>query len=161
MIASSSVVLANLAYLLGAVVLAVIGGTVVWLRHRQPKSVDANVASFNRGLRALAPDAEAVTSPRPGDRGAPRAGTRTATRPTGLRVIRAGGDVDLAEVDLAEVDLPDLDVADLDVADADLTDSDLTDVDVTEIDVAAGHRSPDDETGAAETAGKRAGAESG
>ena len=57
MIASSSTVLSNLAYLIGAVVLAVIGGLAVWLHHRQPKSVDANMASFRRGLNALAPDA--------------------------------------------------------------------------------------------------------
>lgn len=56
MIASSSTVLSNLAYLIGAVVVAVIGGLLVWLRHRQPKSVDANMASFRRGLSALAPD---------------------------------------------------------------------------------------------------------
>ena len=57
MTASSGVVLSNLAYLLGAILLAVIGGVIVWLHHRQPKSVDANVESFHRGLRALAPDA--------------------------------------------------------------------------------------------------------
>ncbi len=57
MTASSGVVLSNLAYLIGAILLAIIGGLVVWLRHRQPKSVDANVESFQRGLRALAPDA--------------------------------------------------------------------------------------------------------
>ncbi len=57
MIASSSVILANLAYLIGAVVVAFIGVLAVWLHHRKPKSVDANVASFHRGLRALAPDA--------------------------------------------------------------------------------------------------------
>ncbi len=56
MIASSSTVLSNLAYLIGAVVVAVIGGLLVWLRHRQPKSVDANMASFRKGLSALAPD---------------------------------------------------------------------------------------------------------
>lgn len=56
MIASSSTVLANLAYLIGAVVLAVIAVLLVWLRHRQPRSVDANMASFRRGLSALAPD---------------------------------------------------------------------------------------------------------
>ena len=56
MTASSSVMLANLAYLIGAVVLAVIGGVVVWWRHRKPTSVHANMASFHRGLRALAPD---------------------------------------------------------------------------------------------------------
>jgi hypothetical protein len=59
MTASSGVVLSNLAYLIGAVVLAIIGGLVVWLRHRQPKSVDANVESFHRGLRALAPSESA------------------------------------------------------------------------------------------------------
>jgi hypothetical protein len=62
MMASSSTVLSNLAYLIGAVVLAVIGGLAVWLHHRQPKSVDANMASFRRGLNALAPDA----NPAPG-----------------------------------------------------------------------------------------------
>lgn len=56
MIASSATVLANLAYLIGAVVFAVIIGGLVWLRHRQPKSVDANMALFRRGLSALAPD---------------------------------------------------------------------------------------------------------
>ena len=56
MIASSGTVLSNLAYLIGAVVVAAIGGLIVWMRHRQPKSVDANMASFRRGLSALAPD---------------------------------------------------------------------------------------------------------
>lgn len=56
MIASSSTVLSNLAYLIGAVVLAVAGGLIVWLHHRKPRSVDANVASFRKGLNALAPD---------------------------------------------------------------------------------------------------------
>ena len=56
MIASSSTVLANLAYLMGAVVVAVVAGLAVWWRHRQPKSVDATMASFRRGLSALAPD---------------------------------------------------------------------------------------------------------
>ncbi len=58
MIASSTTVLANLAYLIGAVVLAVVVGLLVWLRHRQPKSVDANMASFRKGLSALAPDSD-------------------------------------------------------------------------------------------------------
>jgi hypothetical protein len=88
LIASSSVVLANLAYLLGAVVLAVIGGTVVWLRHRQPKSVDANVRSFNRGLRALAPEHVAGLGPQNVATEAPAA----APRPAGVRMIRATDD---------------------------------------------------------------------
>ena len=65
MIASSATVLANLAYLIGAVVFAVIIGGLVWLRHRQPKSVDANMALFRRGLSALAPDRD---SPNPSRR---------------------------------------------------------------------------------------------
>lgn len=62
MIASSATVLANLAYLIGAVVFAVIIGGLVWLRHRQPKSVDANMAMFRRGLSALAPDRDGTGS---------------------------------------------------------------------------------------------------
>ena len=60
MIASSATVLANLAYLIGAIVFAAIIGGLVWLRHRQPKSVDANMALFRRGLSALAPDHEGL-----------------------------------------------------------------------------------------------------
>lgn len=107
MIASSSVVLANLAYLLGAVVVAVISGTFVWLRHRQPKSVDANVSAFNRGLRALAPDS--VPAEVPGAGAGAGGGTGVgagsgsgANRPPhiepgprGLRVIRT--EIDLSE----------------------------------------------------------------
>lgn len=65
MIASSGTVLANLAYLIGAVVVAAIAAVLVWLRHRQPKSVDANVASFRRGLSALAPEDGGSSSRRP------------------------------------------------------------------------------------------------
>jgi hypothetical protein len=65
MTASSSVVLSNLAYLMGAVVVAVIGGLIVWLHHRQPKSVDADVESFQRGLRAIAPDSGRTAPVRP------------------------------------------------------------------------------------------------
>ncbi|HEY2557920.1 MAG TPA: hypothetical protein VGI08_12490 [Diaminobutyricibacter sp.] len=99
MIASSSVVLANLAYLIGAVVLAVIGGSFVWLRQRQPKSVDANVASFNRGLRALAPDSE----PAPQTTEAEVAATpRIQPRPGGLRIIRTEPEAEEAEVPVHE-----------------------------------------------------------
>jgi hypothetical protein len=62
--ALSSTVVSNLAYVVGAVVLAIILGVAVWWRHRQPKSVDANVASFRRGLMALAPDNRPVGSAR-------------------------------------------------------------------------------------------------
>jgi hypothetical protein len=76
MTASSSVVLSNLAYLIGAVVLAIIGGCAVWLHHRQPKSIDANVDAFQRGLQAIAPD-----SSRPGPLRGP-----ALTPPEALRV---------------------------------------------------------------------------
>jgi hypothetical protein len=56
-------VLSNLAYLIGAVVAAVLLALVLWLRHRQPKSVDANMASFRRGLSVLAPDPRAAAKP--------------------------------------------------------------------------------------------------
>jgi hypothetical protein len=61
-IASSTTVISNLAYLIGAVVVAVIGGLGVWLHHRQPKSVDANMASFRRGLSVLAPEPRSDTA---------------------------------------------------------------------------------------------------
>lgn len=92
MIASSTTVLANLAYLIGAVLLAVIIGLVVWLRHRQPKSVDANMASFRRGLSALAPDAAPVAASRQADaariRPAPAALTHVRIEP--VRVSSSG-----------------------------------------------------------------------
>jgi hypothetical protein len=75
MTGSSSVVLSNLAYLIGAVVLAIIGGLAVWLHHRQPKSIDANVDAFQRGLQAIAPD-----SSRPGPLRPPPATPEGAVR---------------------------------------------------------------------------------
>ena len=82
MIASSSVVLSNLAYLIGAVVFAVLGGLAVWWRHRTPKSVQANISSFNRGLRALAPDGEDA-------RPVPEPGLRIEPQLRGVRTIAA------------------------------------------------------------------------
>jgi hypothetical protein len=52
---ATSLVLQNLSYLIGAVALAVVIGVAVALRHRKPKSLEANVESFNKGLRALSP----------------------------------------------------------------------------------------------------------
>lgn len=83
MTASSSTVLSNLAYLIGAVVLAVILGLLVWWRHRQPKSVDANMASFRRGLSVLAPDPRSPTQHARSD-GAPR--VRPAPALTHVRI---------------------------------------------------------------------------
>lgn len=58
-LAASSVVYSNLMYLGGAVVLMIVLTLVVVLRQRKPKSVEANMESFNRGLRALAPTPQA------------------------------------------------------------------------------------------------------
>jgi hypothetical protein len=69
MTASSAVALSNLAYLIGAVVLATVGGLIVWLYHRHPKSIFANVESFHRGMQALAPDGAQAGSGHPGPSG--------------------------------------------------------------------------------------------
>jgi hypothetical protein len=79
MTGSSSVVLSNLAYLIGAVVLAIIGGFAVWLHHRQPKSIDANVDAFQRGLQAIAPDSSRPGPLRPSSL-APEGGGRVRPR---------------------------------------------------------------------------------
>jgi hypothetical protein len=86
-IANSATVLANLAYLIGAVVVAVVVGLLVWLKHRKPKSVDANMASFRRGLSALAPDADGSG---PATRPAARVseGPRIRPVPVGLTHVR-------------------------------------------------------------------------
>lgn len=87
MTASSSVMLSNLAYLIGAVVFAVIGGVAVWWRHRKPTSVHANMASFHRGLRALAPDdpdrAATHTGPRIIEPSGDHRAVTVSRRPTG------------------------------------------------------------------------------
>lgn len=80
--ASSTTVLANLAYLIGAVVVAIVIGLLVWLRHRQPKSVDATISSFRRGLSALAPEEDSGGQPRPSE---PR---RIRPVPVGLSHVR-------------------------------------------------------------------------
>lgn len=53
---TASVVISNLAYLVGAVVLAIIGGLIVVWFHRRPTSTEAHLETFNRGLQALSPE---------------------------------------------------------------------------------------------------------
>jgi hypothetical protein len=98
-VASSSTVLANLAYLIGAVVVAAIGGLLVWLHHRQPKSVDANMASFRRGLNALAPEAGS-----PGQPGRPADPSRIRPMNSGLTHVRVESPVATDEGDDGYVD---------------------------------------------------------
>ncbi|MCU4185106.1 hypothetical protein K6U06_12095 [Acidiferrimicrobium sp. IK] len=74
-VAASGVVLSNLMYLIGAVLLMVVLIMIIVLRQRKPKSVEANMESFHRGLRALAPSA---TSPK-------RQSVATPTRPAARR----------------------------------------------------------------------------
>lgn len=52
----SSVVISNVGYLVGLVVLVVIVVSIVVLRHRKPTSTEDDMDSFHRGLAALAPE---------------------------------------------------------------------------------------------------------
>ena len=49
----------NLLYLLIAVALSIVGTLVLWLRSRQPRSMEAGMKEFAKGLRALAPERRA------------------------------------------------------------------------------------------------------
>lgn len=64
--------LGPLYYLVVPVVVAVVLIVLVALRHRRPKSLEANVESFNRGLQALSP----------GGQPAKRRGRRPPNQPT-------------------------------------------------------------------------------
>jgi hypothetical protein len=52
-------------FLLFVVVASAIGIAVVLLRNRRPTSMDHSIEEFERGLRALAPDAHARRNQRP------------------------------------------------------------------------------------------------
>jgi hypothetical protein len=56
------------AFLLIALILSVGGGTILWLRHRQPRSYDAGIRAFQREMNALAPPPD-ETPRRRGGRG--------------------------------------------------------------------------------------------
>jgi hypothetical protein len=129
---SSSVVISNLAYLVGAVVLAVVLGFVVWYRHRPPRSVESNVESFHRGLRALAPDHRTVrpvgTTARPAPRGlriqpphADDADEEPETEPTERAAVAGAGPApaDEAPADEAPADEAPADEAPADAGPAD------------------------------------------
>ncbi len=61
-----ALIVANLLYLVGAVVIAAVGCLWLWLRHRRPTSTEYTVDSFRRGLQALAPDRPLDSAGRPG-----------------------------------------------------------------------------------------------
>jgi hypothetical protein len=54
-------------FLLFVVVASAIGISIVLLRNRRPTSMDHSIDEFQRGLRALAPEAEARRSKLPPD----------------------------------------------------------------------------------------------
>jgi hypothetical protein len=56
--------MSNLVYLGMAVVLSLVGCTVLWLRNRRPRSMEHSIEEFTRELDALAPD-----GPQEGQRG--------------------------------------------------------------------------------------------
>jgi len=59
----ASVVVSNLAYLVGAVVAAAIVSLIVVWFHRRPTSTEDHLETFNRGLQALAPEATGRSEP--------------------------------------------------------------------------------------------------
>ncbi len=63
--------MSNLVYLGIAVVLSLVGCTVLWLRNRRPRSMEHSIREFSKELDALAPNG----SPREGGRN-PRARPR-------------------------------------------------------------------------------------
>lgn len=56
-----------LAFLLLAVVIAVVGTVALWLRQRQPTSIEASIEEFHREMRALAPEDRPGRGPGAGD----------------------------------------------------------------------------------------------
>ena len=61
-------------FLLGVVVLSLLGGFVLWLRERSPQSMEAHMKAFERQLEALSPESWPEETRR-------RAGHRAETRP--------------------------------------------------------------------------------
>jgi hypothetical protein len=56
----------NLLYLVVAVALSVVGSIILWFRHRKPTSMEHGIESFNKELRALAPEQHDRRDRRPG-----------------------------------------------------------------------------------------------
>lgn len=48
-----------------ALVVSMVGCLVLWVRHRQPRSMDAHIRDFARELDALAPDPHGAPQRRP------------------------------------------------------------------------------------------------
>ena len=83
-----ALVLSNLLYPLVALVVAALLCGVVVLRHRRPKSVEANMKAFNKGLQALAPEPPKAAGINA--RSAPRRVVRQPPLPPAPRAGHAG-----------------------------------------------------------------------
>ena len=51
--------MSGLVFLLAALALSVVGSIVLWLRHRQPTSMEQGIDDFSREMQALAPERRA------------------------------------------------------------------------------------------------------
>ncbi|HLI00984.1 MAG TPA: hypothetical protein VKV06_09375 [Acidimicrobiales bacterium] len=89
MIVASSIILQNILYLAGAVALIIILSVAVTLRHRRPVSVESHMESFNKGLKALAPDAPPAKRKSRSDKTATLPPPAAAYRPSSVQPIVA------------------------------------------------------------------------
>ncbi len=48
--------MSGLVFLLAALALSVVGSLVLWLRHRQPTSMEQGIDDFSREMQALSPE---------------------------------------------------------------------------------------------------------
>lgn len=48
--------MSNLAFVMGAVLLSIVGTLIILYRHRKPRSMESGIEEFSRELRALAPE---------------------------------------------------------------------------------------------------------
>ena len=58
--------MSNLAFVMGALVLSVVGTLIILYRHRRPRSMEFGIEEFSRELRALAPERDEAEGGRPG-----------------------------------------------------------------------------------------------
>jgi len=72
--------MANLLYLVAALVVSAVVSFVIVVRNRKPTSIEAGIEAFNRELRALAPERRGPSRPAPAERPGPDAATRSAPR---------------------------------------------------------------------------------
>jgi hypothetical protein len=109
----AALVLTNLLYLAGAVVVASLVSGLYVLRHRKPKSVESGIESFSRELRALAPERRAdvdrkATAPPP-EKAEPTARRSAGRRQVSGAVATATGQA--ARPEVGESAVPESEVA--------------------------------------------------